>query len=85
MTSCGIPGCRCARGQCHGPYVRWGHMVNGKLVQRWLSAEEPPRLAAANRDLRVLNRLLRAWECEHSSSWRTPIAVSLDATTTYED
>lgn len=64
MTTCGNPGCRCARGQRHGPYVRWGHMVNGKLVQRWLSAEEAPRFAAANRDFRVLKRLLRAWERE---------------------
>lgn len=61
-TTCGNPNCRCARGQRHGPYVRWGHVVKGKLVQRWLSAEEAVRFAAANKNYRELRRLLRAWE-----------------------
>ncbi len=64
MTTCGNPRCRCARGERHGPYVRWGHMVKGRLVQRWLSAEEAPRFAAANRAFRALKRLLHAWERE---------------------
>ena len=37
-------------------------MVKGRLVQRWLSAEEAPRFADANNNYRELKRLLRAWE-----------------------
>jgi Family of unknown function (DUF6788) len=64
MTTCGNPNCRCARGQRHGPYMRWGHVVKGRLVQRWLRPEEAPRFAAANKNWRELKRLLRAWERE---------------------
>lgn len=64
MTTCGNPNCRCARGQRHGPYVRWGHVVKGRLVQRWLSPTESPRFASANKNYRELKRLLRAWERE---------------------
>lgn len=61
-TTCGNPNCKCARGERHGPYVRWGRMLKGRLVQRWLSAEEAPRFAVANTNYRELKRLLRAWE-----------------------
>jgi type II secretory pathway component PulJ len=64
MTTCGNPNCRCARGERHGPYVRWGHMVKGRLVQRWLSPEEALRFTVANRSYRELKRLLRVWERE---------------------
>jgi hypothetical protein len=62
MTTCGNPNCRCARGERHGPYVRWGHIAKGRLLQRWLSPAEAPRFAAANKNYRELRRLLRAWE-----------------------
>jgi hypothetical protein len=63
-TTCGNPNCRCARGERHGPYVRWGRMLKGRLVHHWLSPEEAPRFAAANKNYRELKRLLRAWERE---------------------
>lgn len=72
MTTCGNPNCRCARGERHGPYVRWGHVVKGRLVQRWLSPEEAPRFAAANKSYRELKRLLRAWERESLKLLETP-------------
>ncbi len=62
MTTCGNPNCRCARGERHGPYVRWGRLSRGRLAQRWLSPDEAPRFAAANRNWRELKRLLKAWE-----------------------
>jgi hypothetical protein len=61
-TTCGNPNCRCARGERHGPYTRWGHVVKGHLEHRWLSPEEAVRFTAANKNYRELRRLLRAWE-----------------------
>jgi hypothetical protein len=63
---CGKPTCRChtdpdAR---HGPYHIWGHMHDGKLVQRSVSAEQANTLRQAIANYRKVKKLLRAWETE---------------------
>ena len=66
LMTCGKPGCRCnfdpaAR---HGPYYRWGHMQAGKLVQRYVSAEQAVVLRRAIANYQKAKKLLRAWEVE---------------------
>ncbi len=63
---CGRPGCRCARdkGARHGPYYEWGHMKNGRLVNRMVSTQEAILIRRAIANYRAVRRLLRAWEVQ---------------------
>lgn len=66
LTRCGKVGCRCAEDPAarHGPYYDWGHMQNGKLVRRRLSAEQAALMRRAIANHRKVKKLLRAWEME---------------------
>ncbi len=66
FTSCGKAGCRCAQDPAarHGPYYDWGHMQDGKLVHRRLTAEQAALLRPAIANYQKVKELLRAWEME---------------------
>jgi hypothetical protein len=73
MVRCGKPGCRCARGELHGPYYvhgwrergeqrrRYVPLANVEAVRRELAeaAEKRERLLAAWEYFRRLRKLLR--------------------------
>ena len=63
---CGKPGCRCATDPSarHGPYYEWGHMRQGKLVHRSVTAEQAVLLEQAIANYRKARKLLQAWEDE---------------------
>ena len=58
---CGEPTCRCATDPAarHGPYYEWGHMREGKLIHRQISAEQPALMSLAIDNYRYVQRLLR--------------------------
>ena len=66
FTRCGKPGCRCAEDPAarHGPYYDWGHMQDGKLVHRRLTAEQAELMRPAIANYQKVKELLRAWEVE---------------------
>ena len=66
LMKCGKPSCRCQQDPTarHGPYYRWGHMKAGKLVQRYVSAEQAVVLRRAIANYRRVKKLMRAWEIE---------------------
>lgn len=66
MKRCGKPSCRCASDPQarHGPYYEWGHMHEGKLVHRSVSAEQAAVLRLAIANYRKVRELLRQWEIE---------------------
>ena len=66
LMQCGKLSCRCHQdpGARHGPYYRWGHMKAGKLVHRYVSAEQARVLRQAIANYRKVKELLRAWEVE---------------------
>jgi hypothetical protein len=66
MMKCGKVGCRCAKdtNARHGPYFEWGHMVEGKLVHRMVSAEQAAKLQLAIENYRKVKKLMLAWERE---------------------
>lgn len=66
LMKCGKPSCRCHEDPAarHGPYYRWGHMRAGKLVQRYVSAEQAVALRQAIANYRTAKKLMRAWEVE---------------------
>lgn len=61
---CGKPNCRCAQDPAarHGPYYEWGHMKQGKLVHRQVSAAQAQPLGQAIENYRAVQQLLREWE-----------------------
>ena len=63
---CGKPGCRCATDPSarHGPYYEWGHMREGKLVHRSVTAEQAALLEQAIANYRKARQLMQAWEDE---------------------
>ncbi len=63
---CGKPNCRCAHDPAarHGPYYEWGHMKEGKLVHRQVSAEQAELLRQAIENYRAVQQLLREWEAQ---------------------
>ena len=64
--ACGKPDCRCATDPAarHGPYYRWGHMKEGKLIHRTVSPEQAAILRRAIANYRKVKKLLKAWEDE---------------------
>ena len=66
MKTCGSANCRCAHDPAarHGPYYEWGHMRDGKLVHRLVTAEQAEVLGQAIANYRRLKKLLRGWESE---------------------
>jgi hypothetical protein len=66
VTRCGKSGCRCATEPQarHGPYYQWGHMRDGKLVHRTVSAQQATQLRLAIANYRIVRKLLREWEVE---------------------
>jgi len=63
---CGKPGCRCATDPSarHGPYYEWGHMREGKLVHRSVTAEQAALLEQAIANYWKARQLMQAWEDE---------------------
>ncbi|MGH7265035.1 MAG: DUF6788 family protein [Candidatus Rokuibacteriota bacterium] len=59
---CGKPACRCKADPpiLHGPYYLWTRKVAGKTVTVRLSAEQMVRCQPWTRNMRTLDRLLRA-------------------------
>ena len=66
MKMCGKPGCRCTEDPDarHGPYYESGHMKDGKLVHRTVTAEQAALLQRAIANYRKAKKLLKAWEHE---------------------
>ena len=66
LMKCGQPSCRCQQDPTarNGPYYRWGQMKAGKLVQRYVSAEQAVVLRRAIANYRQARKLMRAWEVE---------------------
>lgn len=70
---CGKPGCRCARGERHGPYLYRRWRENGRQRRAYVSAVDSDRVRAATelwhqihppayrlrQELALLRRLLR--------------------------
>jgi hypothetical protein len=52
---CGTVGCRCARGELHGPYWRHQWRENGRTRRRYVRQAEAARIAAE----------LDTWRAEH--------------------
>ena len=61
---CGKAACHCARkgDRRHGPYYVWSRIEKGRLARTSLTPQRARRLAAAIRQRRKLDRLLRKWE-----------------------
>lgn len=64
MMKCGKPNCRCASDPAarHGPYYEWGRMRAGKLVHRYVTAQQAQILRQAIDNYRQVKALLRQWE-----------------------
>jgi hypothetical protein len=60
---CGRPGCRCARGELHGPYFAPMWRENGRLRKQYVKRSEVEEVRARCEARRQLRRQLRAgWE-----------------------
>jgi hypothetical protein len=46
----------------HGPYYKWGHLKDGKLVHRVVTPEQASLLQQAIDNQRHAKELMRAWE-----------------------
>jgi hypothetical protein len=66
MKQCGKAQCRCANDPSarHGPYYEWGHMQQGKLVHRNVTARQAALLRLAIANYRKARKLLRDWEVQ---------------------
>ena len=66
MMKCGKPSCRCHEDPAarHGPYYEWTHMKAGKLIHRYVWAEQARLLEQAIANYRKAQKLLRAWEVQ---------------------
>jgi hypothetical protein len=66
MMKCGKPNCRCHEDPAarHGPYYDWSHRKAGKLVHRYVSAEQAQLLGQAIANYRKTKKLMRAWEVQ---------------------
>lgn len=62
LMPCGKPACRCKADPpiLHGPYYLWTRKVAGKTVTVLLTAEQAGRCQPWTRNMRKLDRLLRA-------------------------
>ena len=62
---CGRPGCRCSRGDLHGPYAYLFSREGGKLRKRYIRLDAAPSVQAACIDRREEERrareALQAW------------------------
>jgi hypothetical protein len=47
MVRCGKATCKCARGELHGPYFYHFERVGGRLIKRYVRAEEAEQFRAA--------------------------------------
>ena len=65
-TVCGTANCRCKATppEPHGPYFYWSRLLEGKVVQRVLSAEQAKVVAKGIENYRKIRGLLREWEEE---------------------
>ena len=66
MMKCGKASCRCQEDLAarHGPYYEWGRMKGGKLVHRYVSAQQAQILRSAIANYRKVKKLMRLWETE---------------------
>lgn len=66
MMKCGKATCACRTDPAarHGPYYEWGHMKGGKLVHRYVSAEQAEVLQRAIANYRNVQKLLHTWQTE---------------------
>jgi len=66
MMKCGKASCRCQEDPAarHGPYYEWGRMKGGKLVHRYVSAQQAQVLRTAIANYRKVKKLMRLWETE---------------------
>jgi len=62
MMRCGKPACRCRADPpaLHGPYYLWTRKVAGKTVTVQLTADQAARCQPWTRDMRRLDRLVKA-------------------------
>ncbi len=71
---CGKPGCRCARGELHGPYHYLFWREAGRLRRRYVRAADVVSLTLATRQhrarLRQRRETAKAWRQE----WRALLA-----------
>jgi hypothetical protein len=58
---CGRPGCRCARGQLHGPYLYHFARENGRLRKRYVRPAELADVQAACQARQRERRELAEW------------------------
>lgn len=68
---CGKPGCRCARGDLHGPYYYLFWRAGGRLRKRYLKAAEVAPATLAGRRNREDRRRAREAAKEWRQHWRT--------------
>src|SRR5947209_19384342 len=63
---CGRPGCRCARGQLHGPYAYHFTRENGRLRKRYVRSADLERVRAACQARQKQRKELAEWQgcCE---------------------
>ena len=63
---CSRPGCRCARGQLHGPYAYHFARENGRLRKRYVRPADLERVQAACQARQKQRRELAEWRacCE---------------------
>ena len=60
MKRCGKPGCRCARGHLHGPYV----------YRRWWQGHRQRKQYVPQHRLKDVEAAIRRWRDLHPPAWR---------------
>jgi len=72
---CGRRGCRCARGQLHGPYFYRFWRQGGRLVKTYVPRREVDRVRAEYETCRQLRKAMAmAWQ-----EWRRMVLVIKEA------
>ena len=67
---CGQPGCRCARGQLHGPYYALFWREDGRLRKRYVRLDAAPRVQASCTERREQERQARELARSSREKWR---------------
>ncbi len=70
---CGTPGCRCARGQLHGPYYALLWREDGRLRKRYVRLADVEQVRAAVAAERQRRRDARALATTWGERWRAAL------------
>ena len=71
---CGTSGCRCNRGELHGPYYYWFWREGGRLRKRYVRLSDVLTVRAELEARRAHDQFLRNLVADGWSEWRGMIA-----------